>query len=113
MELIQDRTFQMRNAAMDALIELIHDIKARKGQGASDAQLATPRDFQRKAQFLLDFVEAENSTGFHAPQEAARLLLLSVDNSRKGQVALRDPAQSAPAAASVPANTAGPNPPAG
>ena len=32
------------------------------------------RSMQRRAQFLLDFVEAENSTGFHAPQEAARLL---------------------------------------
>ena len=39
----------------------------------TDAQLAPARDFQRKAQFYLDFVEAENSTGFHAPQEAARM----------------------------------------
>jgi len=38
----------------------------------------------------LDFVEAENSTGFHAPQEAARILGESIDASRKGQVALRD-----------------------
>jgi nitrite reductase (cytochrome c-552) len=34
-------------------------------------------------------VEAENSTGFHAPQEAARLLVQSVDYSRKGELALR------------------------
>jgi nitrite reductase (cytochrome c-552) len=37
----------------------------------------------------LDFVEAENSTGFHAPQEAARILGESIDFSRKGQNALR------------------------
>jgi formate-dependent nitrite reductase cytochrome c552 subunit len=37
-------------------------------------ELAAAQDFQRKAQFYLDFVEAENSTGFHAPQEAARIL---------------------------------------
>ena len=43
-----------------------------------------------KAQFYLDFVEAENSTGFHAPQEAARILGESVDFSRRGQIALRD-----------------------
>jgi len=43
----------------------------------------------RRAQFLLDFIEAENSMGFHAPQEAARVLGLSIDNSRKGQLALR------------------------
>ena len=47
------------------------------------------RNFQRKAQFYLDFVEAENSTGFHAPQEAARILGESIDFSRKGQNALR------------------------
>jgi len=56
---------------------------------ASD--LATAQGFQRKAQFYLDFVEAENSTGFHAPQEAARILGESIDFSRKGQIALRSP----------------------
>jgi nitrite reductase (cytochrome c-552) len=33
-------------------------------------------------------VEAENSTGFHAPQEAARILAESINFSRQGQVAL-------------------------
>jgi nitrite reductase (cytochrome c-552) len=88
-ETIQNRTFDMRNTAMDALIALIADIKDAKAAGYPDPQLDGARDFQRKAQFLLDFVEAENSTGFHAPQEAARLLTLSLDYSRKGQVALR------------------------
>jgi nitrite reductase (cytochrome c-552) len=88
-ELIQERTFRLRNLAMDALIELIQDLKTAKGAGATDADLAKARDFQRRAQFYLDFVEAENSTGFHAPQEAARILGESIDSSRKGQVALR------------------------
>jgi nitrite reductase (cytochrome c-552) len=38
---------------------------------------------------MLDFVEAENSTGFHAPQEAERLLAESIDYARQGQLALR------------------------
>jgi nitrite reductase (cytochrome c-552) len=76
--------------AMDALMALIKDLKAAKGAGKTDAELAKAQDFQRKAQFYLDFVEAENSTGFHAPQEAARILGESVDFSRKGQIALRD-----------------------
>ena len=80
----------MRNVAMDALVELIGEIKAAKAEGKTDEQLATARDFQRKAQFYLDFVEAENSIGFHAPQEAARILGESIDFSRKGQIALRD-----------------------
>ena len=60
-----------------------------KKSGRPDPQLKEAQAFQRKAQFLLDFVEAENSVGFHAPQEAARLLTLSIDYSRKGQIAIR------------------------
>ena len=88
-EQIQARFFNARNIAMDALMALIADIKAAKEAGATDAELAAAWDFQRKAQFYLDFVEAENSTGFHAPQESMRVLTESVDFSRKGQVALR------------------------
>jgi len=88
-ENIQQRTHKLRNLAMDALMDLIADLKSAKAAGQTDEQLATARDFQRKAQFYLDFVEAENSSGFHAPQEAARILGESIDFSRKGQNALR------------------------
>ena len=50
----------------------------------------TARYLQRRAQFYLDFVEAENSTGFHAPQEAARILGESLNYARQGQIAVRD-----------------------
>ena len=63
---------------------------AAKVADKTDRQLAMAQNFQRKARFYLDFVEAENSTGFHAPQEAARILGESVDFSRRGQIALRD-----------------------
>jgi nitrite reductase (cytochrome c-552) len=75
---------------MNALVALIGDLKAARDRGRGDAQLATSRSLQRRAQFLLDFVEAENSTGFHAPQEAARILGESIDLARQGQLALRD-----------------------
>ena len=71
-------------------MDLIKDLKTAKAAGKTDADLAKGQDFQRKAQFYLDFVEAENSSGFHAPQEAARILGESIDFSRKGQNALRD-----------------------
>ena len=32
-------------------------------------QIAQARDYQRKAQFLADFIEAENSMGFHADRK--------------------------------------------
>jgi nitrite reductase (cytochrome c-552) len=85
---IQDRTFQVRNVAMDALVALIGDIKTAAGRGATDAALAPARQAQRRAQFLLDFIEAENSMGFHADQEAVRILALSIDETRRGQATL-------------------------
>ncbi len=85
-ERLQERTYEVRNVAMDALVELIEAIAAAQAQGAEDLDEA--RDFQRKAQFLLDFVEAENSMGFHAPQEAVRLGALSIDYSRQGMKAV-------------------------
>jgi nitrite reductase (cytochrome c-552) len=88
-EQIQDRTMQLRNVAMDALVALIGDIKAARAAGATDEQLAAARTFQRHGQFLLDYCEAENSMGFHAPQEVARILGLSIDKSRQGQLSLR------------------------
>jgi nitrite reductase (cytochrome c-552) len=89
-ETIQERTFRLRNLAMDSLMDLINDLKAAKAAGRPDADLAAAQEFQRKAQFYLDFVEAENSTGFHAPQEAARILGESINFARKGQIAIRD-----------------------
>jgi nitrite reductase (cytochrome c-552) len=92
-ESIQERTHQLRDLAMDALMDLIADLKASKAENAPDERLKPAREFQRKAQFLLDFVEAENSSGFHAGQEAARLLGMSIDYCRKGQNALRGPSR--------------------
>jgi nitrite reductase (cytochrome c-552) len=94
-ETIQERHFNLRNIAMDALVDLINDLKSGKSAGKSDAELNAARNFQRKAQFYLDFVEAENSTGFHAPQEAARILGESINFSRQGQNALRGMARPA------------------
>ncbi len=95
-ETIQERNFRLRNIAMDALMDLIRDLKAAREAGRTDAELASAQDFQRRAQFYLDFVEAENSTGMHAPQEAARILGESIDFSRKGQNALRGMIPGAP-----------------
>jgi len=40
-----------------------------------------------KAQWRIDFIAAENSMGFHAPQEAARILGEVADFARQGQIA--------------------------
>ena len=88
-ETIQERTVALRNRAMDALVALIADIKAAKAAGATGAPLTAALEFQRHGQFYVDFVESENSNGFHAPQEAARILGEAIDYLRQGQLALR------------------------
>jgi nitrite reductase (cytochrome c-552) len=75
---------------MDALVALITDIKAAQSRGATEAALEAARRHQRRGQFLLDFIEAENSMGFHADQEAVRVLALSLDEIRRGQASLSD-----------------------
>jgi nitrite reductase (cytochrome c-552) len=87
-ETIQTRFVRERDVAMDAVVELIKDIEATQGK-AAEADLTAARAHQRKAQFYLDYVEAENSMGFHAPGEALRILNESTNNARLGQLALR------------------------
>ena len=86
---IQDRTFEMRNMALDAVLQLTKEIAAEVKRDSTSGNVRRARDYQRKAQFLADFIEAENSMGFHADQESARILAKSIDLSRRGQMALR------------------------
>jgi len=88
-EEIQTRFHDLRNVAMDALVDLIGDIKTAKASGASDAELEPARDFQRKASFYIDFVISENSMGFHADGECLRVLGDAIDLCRRGQLTLR------------------------
>jgi nitrite reductase (cytochrome c-552) len=86
-EEIQDRFFTLRNTAMDALMDLIGDIKANKDK-ATPEQLAEARNYQRHGQYMIDFIVSENSMGFHAPQEAERILGAAINQCRLGQIAL-------------------------
>lgn len=87
-ETIQDRHMELRNVTFDALVDYINDLKEFKDidiEKTPNKKLAEARDLQKQAQFLFDFVEAENSSGFHAPQESARVLALSIEKIRQGQ----------------------------
>ena len=70
-----------------ATLELIKAIEAAERAGATAEQLKEPRKLHRKAQWRLDFVAAENSMGFHADQESARILAEAIDYARQGQTA--------------------------
>lgn len=86
-EIIQDRHAALLSRAEDALVALLDEIQAARAAGAAEPRLAAALQLQRRAQWRVDFVNAENSTGFHAPQEAARILGEAIDYARQGQMA--------------------------
>jgi nitrite reductase (cytochrome c-552) len=83
---IQDRHYMLLQRAAKATTDMLDAIVAAKKSGASEADLKNAAALHRKAQWRLDFVAAENSMGFHAPQELARILGEAIDYARQGQL---------------------------
>lgn len=93
------------------MLQLTREIGSTAGADSANVNLTSARSYQRKAQFLADFIEAENSMGFHADQEAARILAHAINYARLGQSSLRSgfmPESPAPDAA--PPQTVTPSP---
>jgi nitrite reductase (cytochrome c-552) len=84
---IQDRTAQLLRLTEEALLEAMDAIVAAQDAGATDEQLEEARYLHRRASLRWDFVSSENSTGFHSPQEAARILGMAIDFARQAQLA--------------------------
>jgi nitrite reductase (cytochrome c-552) len=84
---IQQRNMDLLQRAGAALMDQLDAINKARQDGASDQALQPALDLQRKAQWRLDFIAAENSMGFYAPQEAARILGEAADYARQGQIA--------------------------
>lgn len=85
-ETIQDRNYKLMQRAAAALMAALDAIQAAKAAGANEEQLKPVLELQRKAQWRIDFIAAENSMGFHAPQEAARILAEAIDYARQGEI---------------------------
>ena len=83
---IQQRNFDLLQRAGAALMDQLDAIAKAKKAGASGQDLAESLQLQRRAQWRLDFIAAENSMGFHASQEAAKILGEAVDYARQGQI---------------------------
>lgn len=83
---IQQKNFDLLQRGGAALMDLLDAVGAAKEAGATHEQLKPALEFQRKAQWRLDYIASENSMGFHAPQEAARILAEAADYARQGQV---------------------------
>ena len=102
---IQQRNYDLLQRGGQALVGLLDAVAAARTRGATPAQLAAALTLQRRAQWRLDFIAAENSMGFHAPQEAARVLGEAIDYARQGQIAAltaTEPPAGAPAAPTGP-----------
>jgi nitrite reductase (cytochrome c-552) len=84
---IQDRTRALMDRAAVAMTDMLDAILAAQAAGASEEELTPIRDLQRKAMWRLDYISSENSKGFHASQESARILGESIDYSRQAQAA--------------------------
>jgi nitrite reductase (cytochrome c-552) len=84
---IQDRHHDLLQRAATATTDMLDAIVSAKKRGASESDLKDAAALHRKAQWRLDFVAAENSMGFHASQELARILGETIDYARQGQLA--------------------------
>src|SRR5689334_3320019 len=81
---IQDQVFNTKMATENALIDAITALKAATANPNSDqALLDQARQLHRKAQFMWDFVSAENSIGFHNPEYILKILAESTDLARQ------------------------------
>jgi nitrite reductase (cytochrome c-552) len=77
---IQKQVREVMDVAMDALIEAITAIeKAAQDPNVNADLLNEARQLHREAQLRVDFINAENSMGFHNPEEALRVLAKATD----------------------------------
>lgn len=107
-DVIQQRSYDLLQRGGVAIVDLIESLGRAQVLGVATEKLASARQLQRKAQWRLDFIAAENSMGFHAPQEAARVLAEAIDYARQGQLVLTEQGadMKVPDTVSPPANMA-------
>jgi nitrite reductase (cytochrome c-552) len=84
---IQGQVRSTMDATEDALVDAIGSIESAAGvAGVDQTLLGEARNLHREAQLRWDFVAAENSLGFHNPEEALRILAASTDLARQAQL---------------------------
>ncbi len=84
---IQDQVANTKIATEDAIIDAINAIKAAAANPNSDAALLDQaRQLHREAQYMWDFLSAENSTGFHNPEYALKICADATNLARQAQM---------------------------
>ncbi|MBN2149397.1 MAG: ammonia-forming cytochrome c nitrite reductase subunit c552 [Anaerolineales bacterium] len=85
--IIQALTYATMIATEDAIVAAIDTIKlASETSGADPDLLTEARTLHREAQLRWDFIAAENSMGFHNPEEVLRILAAATDLARQAQL---------------------------
>jgi nitrite reductase (cytochrome c-552) len=84
-EAIQDTTMALQRRASDALLGAHRAVGEADQAGVSADRLRPLRALIRQAQARWDFIAAEHSTGFHAPQAAAQQLGIAIDQARQAE----------------------------
>lgn len=84
---IQNQVFETMVACEEAIIDAIAAIEGAAGLPQADADLlGEARRLHREAQLRWDFIAAENSMGFHNPEESLRILAAATDMARQAQL---------------------------
>lgn len=85
--LIQQQVRATMDDTEDAIVAAILTIEAAAAAPNVDAELLKEaRNLHREAQLRWDFIAAENSMGFHNPEEALRILAKATDLARQAQL---------------------------
>jgi nitrite reductase (cytochrome c-552) len=84
---IQDRSYSLMMRGDTALIAAQDAIQEAMKQGVPDEALKEARAWHRRAFLRWDYMSAENSMGFHSPQEGARILGDAIDDARRAELA--------------------------
>jgi nitrite reductase (cytochrome c-552) len=84
---IQRQVRETMDASEDAIVAAIGAIEAAAATPDVNADLlAEARNLHRESQLRWDFIAAENSMGFHNPEEVLRILAASIDLARQAQL---------------------------
>lgn len=86
-ENIQSKNLALLERAAGAMTEMLDAIREAQAVDADEQAMKEVLELQTKAMWRLDYISSENSRGFHADQEAARILAESIDYSRQAQAA--------------------------
>lgn len=88
---IQDNNYNLLKIAADRNVEAINEIKkALDAPEADKTLIKEAQQYHRQAQWLWDWMSAENSMGFHNPEEGLNYIGKSIDYAHRAIQAARE-----------------------